>query len=86
MRWTHVGEGADAETEEVIKELLAEAQTGKAVKPRRNSTSYEDQRGPISVAPLNDDRDYSNCSAAFPECAYRHLGKNTRERSASYAR
>jgi hypothetical protein len=27
VRWTHVGEGASAETEEVIKQLLAEAET-----------------------------------------------------------
>ena len=31
VRWTHVGEGAYAETEEVIKKLLAEAATGTVV-------------------------------------------------------
>jgi len=35
VRWTHVGEGAYGETEDVIKKLLAEAQTGEAVNQAR---------------------------------------------------
>jgi len=33
VRWTHVGEGAYSETEEVIKKLLGEAETGGVAKP-----------------------------------------------------
>jgi thiol-disulfide isomerase/thioredoxin len=37
VRWVRVGEGAYAETEEVIKKLLAEQETGDAAKPAENS-------------------------------------------------
>jgi thiol-disulfide isomerase/thioredoxin len=37
VRWTHVGEGAYAETEEVIKKLLAEEETSAVANPSDNS-------------------------------------------------
>ena len=37
VRWTHVGEGAYAETEEVIKKLLVEQAAGAAPPPGENS-------------------------------------------------